>query len=556
MSTTTSALQIERLKFKPALPKVLRAGPSGVTAKAGRPTQSLSDQASVQGLFPRTYGLPLVSFVPGKNPAAAKKAVRVGVVLSGGQAPGGHNVLAGLLDGLKKANPKNKLFGFMGGPSGILENKFKELTPALVAGYRNTGGFDLIQSGRTKIETPEQFAAAKKNIADNQFDALVVVGGDDSNTNAALLAEYFKAEGLAAAVLGVPKTIDGDLKNDQIEASFGFDTATKIYAEVVGNIGRDILSARKYWHFVRLMGRSASHITLEVALQTHPNLALIGEEVLEKKQTLADVVDGIAQTVARRAADKKNYGFVLIPEGLIEFIPEMRSLISGLNDALAQNEGALAGLSAFEEKRDVVAKSLPAPLAGLLRSLPDGFQAQLMLDRDPHGNVTVSQIETEKLLVEMVKKRLAEMKKAGSYDGKFAAITHFFGYEGRCGAPSNFDATYCYALGYNAAVLALNGLTGYLSSVQNLTKPSAEWKAGGVPLTMMMNVERRKGKEKPVIQKALVRLDDAPFAAFAKARESWAAADDYVFPGPIQYFGPAAVTDAPTRTLRLESARR
>ncbi|MBL0350046.1 MAG: diphosphate--fructose-6-phosphate 1-phosphotransferase [Elusimicrobia bacterium] len=556
MPTTTSALQMERLKFKPALPMVLKGGPGAVTAKAGRPTQSLSDQASVQGLFPRTYGLPLVSFVSGKNPAVAKKAVRIGVVLSGGQAPGGHNVLAGLLDGLKKANPKNKLFGFLGGPSGILENKFKELTPALVAGFRNTGGFDLIQSGRTKIETPEQFAAAKKNVQDNKFDALVVVGGDDSNTNAALLAEYFKAEGLAASVLGVPKTIDGDLKNDQIEASFGFDTATKIYSEVVGNIGRDILSARKYWHFVRLMGRSASHITLEVALQTHPNLALIGEEVLDKKLTLAQVVDGIAQTVARRAGDKKNYGFVLIPEGLIEFIPEMRSLISGLNDALAQNEGALAGLSAFEEKRDVVAKSLPAPLSALLRSLPDGFQAQLMLDRDPHGNVTVSQIETEKLLVEMVKKRLAEMKKAGAYDGKFAAITHFFGYEGRCGAPSNFDATYCYALGYNAAVLALNGLTGYLSSVQGLTKPAAQWKAGGVPLTMMMNVERRKGKEKPVIQKALVRLDDAPFAAFAKARDAWAAADDYVFPGPIQYFGPASVTDVPTRTLRLESARR
>lgn len=544
-----SPLQKERLKFKPTLPAVFKAGPGAVRPQGGKAPPSVADGEALRAVFPKTHGLPVVSFGKGRNPAATKKTVRVGVVLSGGQAPGGHNVLAGLLDGLKKANAKNKLFGFLGGPSGILDNKVLELTPAVLAAYRNTGGFDLIQSGRTKIETPEQFAAAKKNVAANKLDALVVVGGDDSNTNAALLAEYFKTEGLAASVVGVPKTIDGDLKNERIETSFGFDTATKIYSELVGNIARDILSARKYWHFVRLMGRSASHITLEVALQTHPNIALIGEEVLARKQTLGEVVDGIAGVIAARAADKKNYGLVLIPEGLIEFIPEMRRLISELNDALPQAENA----ASFAEKRGIVRKMLSGETAALLTSLPETLQIQLMLDRDPHGNVTVSQIETEKLLVEMVKARLAEMKKAGAFAGKFSAITHFFGYEGRCGAPSNFDATYCYALGYNAAVLVLNGLSGYLSSVQNLTKPAAQWKAGGVPLTMMMNMERRHGKEKPVIQKALVTLGGKPFAALAEARSAWAKNDDYVFPGPIQYFGPSAVTDAPTQTLLLES---
>ncbi|MBK6879945.1 MAG: diphosphate--fructose-6-phosphate 1-phosphotransferase [Elusimicrobia bacterium] len=544
-----SPLQKERLKFKPTLPAVFKAGPGTVRPQGGKVPRSVTDGEALRAVFPKTFGLPVVSFGKGKNPGATKKAVRVGVVLSGGQAPGGHNVLAGLLDGLKKANAKNKLFGFLGGPSGILDNKVLELTPAVLAAYRNTGGFDLIQSGRTKIETPEQFAAAKKNIAANKLDALVVVGGDDSNTNAALLAEYFKTEGLPASVVGVPKTIDGDLKNERIETSFGFDTATKIYSELVGNIARDILSARKYWHFVRLMGRSASHITLEVALQTHPNIALIGEEVLARKQTLGEVVDGIAGVIMARAAEKKNYGLVLIPEGLIEFIPEMRRLISELNDALPQAENA----ASFAEKREIVRKMLSGETAALLTSLPEALQIQLMLDRDPHGNVTVSQIETEKLLVEMVKTRLSEMKKTGGDGGKFSAITHFFGYEGRCGAPSNFDATYCYALGFNAAVLALNGLTGYLSSIQNLTKPAGQWKAGGVPLTMMMNMERRKGKDKPVIQKALVVLNGRPFGALAAARAAWAKNDDYVFPGPIQYFGPAAVTDVPTQTLLLES---
>lgn len=553
MSTIKSELQIERSKFKPTLPTVLRAGPTGVLPRMGKSTQSVSDGTTLQAIFPKTYGLPLAGFLKGRNPAVGKKSIRLGVVLSGGQAPGGHNVLAGLFDALKKANPKNKLIGFLGGPSGILENKWVEITAPLVDKYRNTGGFDMIQSGRTKIETPEQFAAAKQTLETNKLDALVVVGGDDSNTNAALLAEYFKTQGLAVSVVGVPKTIDGDLKNDDIEASFGFDTATKIYAEMVGNICRDVLSARKYWHFVRLMGRSASHITLEVALKTRPNLTLVGEEVLAKKLTLAQVVDQIAAAVARRAEAKKNYGVVLIPEGLIEFIPEMKDLISALNDALAAQEARLASVSSFDEKRAIVAGALPAPLAELLNSLPQGIQAQLMLDRDPHGNVQVSQIETEKLLVEMVKTRLSALKTAGTYSGKFAAITHFFGYEGRCGAPSNFDATYCYALGYNATVLALNGLTGYLSSIKNLTKSAAQWVPGGVPLTSMMNVERRKGKEKPVIQKALVKLDGAPFRALEKLRDSLIGEDAYVYPGPIQYFGPSKITDMTTATLQLES---
>jgi pyrophosphate--fructose-6-phosphate 1-phosphotransferase len=425
----------------------------------------------------------------------------------------------------------------------------------MVDAYRNTGGFDMIQSGRTKIETPEQFAAAKDTLVKNRLDTLVVVGGDDSNTNAALLAEYLLAQGAPVNVIGVPKTIDGDLKNEQIEASFGFDTATKIYAELVGNIERDVLSARKYWHFVRLMGRSASHITLEVAFKTQPNLALIGEEVFAKKMTLAQVVDQIALAVARRAEAKKNYGVLLIPEGLIEFIPEFKDLISALNDVLAEKESELAALDTYKAKGELIAAALPPSLSAVFSSLPPVIAYQLMLDRDPHGNVQVSQIETEKMLAEMVKTRLGEMKAAGRYGGKFSTITHFFGYEGRCGAPSNFDANYCYALGFNAAALSLNGLTGYLSSVTGLTKPSAQWQAGGVPLTLMMNLERRKGKEKPVIQKALVRLDGAPFKAFAKARESWALEDAYVFPGPIQYFGPASVTDLTTKTLRHEARR-
>ncbi len=556
VSSSKSELQIERAKFNPVLPAILKNGPAAVSPKMGPATQSVADQETIRGLFPKSYGLPLVSFVKKANPAVKKKAVKIGVVLSGGPAPGGHNVIAGLFDALKKANPKNKLIGFLGGPSGILENKWIEITASLLAEYRNTGGFDIIQSGRTKIETPEQFAQTKKTMTDNGLAALIVVGGDDSNTNAALLGESFKADGLPTSVIGVPKTIDGDLKNDRIEASFGFDTATKIYSEMVGNICRDVNSARKYWHFIRLMGRSASHITLEVGFKTQPNIVLVGEEVLSMKMTLAQVVDAVAGVVARRAEQKKNFGVALIPEGLIEFIPEMKDLISGLNDVLAKNEARLAGLANFDEKKKMVLDELEAPLSKLMASLPSGIQSQLMLDRDPHGNVQVSQIDTEKLLIGMVKARLSERKKAGAFVGKFSALSHFFGYEGRCGAPSNFDANYCYALGANAAALALNGLTGLLSSVTNLTKPPLQWECGGVPLTMMMNVERRKGKEKPVIQKALVLLDGAPFLALQKSREAWAMNDEYLFPGPIQFFGPASVTDLPTKTLQFERGKK
>ncbi len=550
-----SELQIERAKFKPVLPSILKSNFSSIAPKLGKATQSISDRETVKKIFPNTYGLPVVTFVKGKSKSLVKKPVKIGVVLSGGQAPGGHNVIAGIFDGLKKANPKNRLFGFLGGPSGILENKTKEITAALIDKYRNTGGFDIIQSGRTKIETPEQFAQSKKTLLENGFDALIVVGGDDSNTNAGLLAEYFAKEGTGIKVIGVPKTIDGDLKNEQIETSFGFDTATKIYAELVGNICRDVNSAQKYWHFVRLMGRSASHITLEVGFKTQPNIVLIGEEVLAKKMTLSQVVDSIVDVIVKRAEMKKNFGVVLVPEGLIEFIPEIKELIAKLNDIMGENESELEKMTSVVDKKNFVYTKLPANLAALMKSLPDGIESQLLLDRDPHGNVAVSQIETEKLLIDMVSKKLKEMKKEGKYNGKFSSITHFFGYEGRCGAPSNFDANYCYALGYTASLLVLNGMTGYLSSVKNLTKAPSQWVAGGVPLTMMMNIERRKGKEKPVIQKALVELNGAPFKAFAKVRDTWAMTESYLFPGPIQYFGPSVVVDMTTKTLALEQKK-
>lgn len=551
-----SKLQQHRCKYQPVLPAILQKGPAAVKAKLGKATKSVADQATVKKMFPNTYGLPEITFVKGANSAVAKKAVRVGVVLSGGQAPGGHNVIAGLLDGLKKANSKNKLFGFLGGPSGIVDNKFIEITPALMKGYRNTGGFDLIQSGRTKIETDEQLCAAKDNLLANKMDALVVVGGDDSNTNACVIAEYLKQQGVDVTVIGVPKTIDGDLKNAQIETSFGFDTATKIYAEMVGNICRDVNSARKYWHFVRLMGRSASHIALEVAFKTQPNVVLIGEEVLAKKMTLAQVVDYLAGIIAKRAEMGKNFGVCLVPEGLIEFIPEMKELIAALNDMLSDHEAELAKMTTVAEKKEFIISKLPAKLATLMKSLPAGIASQLMLDRDPHGNVQVSLIETEKLLVEMLRVKLAEMKKAGKYNGKFSAITHFFGYEGRCGVPSTFDANYTYALGYNAAVLALNKCSGYLSSVRKLTKKAKDWECGGIPLTMMMNIERRKGKEKPVIRKALVELKGEPFKFLAKNRGEWALTESYIFPGPIQYFGPEDVTDMTTITLAFEQAKK
>ena len=550
-----SELQIERLKYKPELPLILRNKPTAIIPKMGKPTEAVSDGAIIKKMFPNTYGKPIVTFTKGKNKINLKKPIKVGVVLSGGQAPGGHNVIAGLFDGLKKANPKNKLFGFLGGPSGILEGKMKEITKSLVDEYRNTGGFDMIKSGRTKIETDEQFAQAKKTLKENGFDALVVVGGDDSNTNAALLADYFIGQAEKICVIGVPKTIDGDLKNEHIETSFGFDTATKIYAELVGNICRDVNSAQKYWHFVRLMGRSASHITLEVGLKTQPNIVLIGEEVKENNMTLAQVVDSIVNVIVKRSEMKKNFGVCLVPEGLIEFIPEMKQLISALNDVMGHNEDELNKMSSVVDKKNFVYTKLPENLANLMKSLPDSIESQLLIDRDPHGNVQVSQIETEKLLISMVDKKLRDLKKQGKYNGKFSAISHFFGYEGRCGAPSNFDTNYCYALGFNAALLSLNGLTGYISSVRKLVKKPSLWECGGIPITMMMNIERRKGKEKPVIQKALVDLKGNPYKTLLKNREQWALNENYIFPGPIQYFGPSHIVDMPTKTLELESKK-
>lgn len=551
-----SELHAERLKFKPVLPNVLKKGVASVKPVFGKATKSIADYDTVKSIFSHTYGMPVVSFQSGSNNAVAKKTVNIGVVLSGGQAPGGHNVIYGLFEGLKSANKKNKLFGFLGGPSGILDNKTMEINDKVINEYKNTGGFDMIQSGRTKIETPEQFAQAKATLLKNKMDALVFIGGDDSNTNAGLLAEYLKKENVPVNVIGVPKTIDGDLKNEHIEASFGFDTATKIYSELVGNICRDVNSARKYWHFIRLMGRSASHITLEVGFKTQPNMVLIGEEVLAKKMTLSDIINQITDVIVKRSEMKKNFGIILIPEGLIEFIPEMKELISALNDTLAEHEDHILTLKEIEEKRDFVLSKLPSKLSKLMESLPLDIACQLMLDRDPHGNVQVSLIETEKLLIEMVSEKLKELKKAGKFNGKFSSISHFFGYEGRCGMPSNFDANYTFALGYNAAALVLNGLSGYLSSVKNLTAKSQDWKCGGVPLTMMMNIERRKGKEKPVIQKALVKLEDRPFKEFAKQRDKWALNDCYMFPGPIQFFGPAGVTDITTKTLQYEQKKK
>ncbi|HRU38640.1 MAG TPA: diphosphate--fructose-6-phosphate 1-phosphotransferase [Candidatus Goldiibacteriota bacterium] len=549
-----SALQELRLKYRPQLPAILKAPVTSIKPVTGKPTSSISDAGILKEIFDHNFGKPIVTFSKGKNPKVNKKAIKVGVVLSGGQAAGGHNVIAGLFDGLKKVNPKNKLVGFLGGPSGIIEGKFMEITAKIMDEYRNTGGFDMIQSGRTKIETPEQFEKSKETMVKNGIDALVVVGGDDSNTNAALLAEYFAKENAPVQVIGVPKTIDGDLKNEMVETSFGFDTATKIYSELVGNICRDVNSARKYWHFIRLMGRSASHITLEVAFQTQPNIALIGEEVLEKKMTLGQIIDNIASVIAKRAAAKKNFGVVLVPEGLIEFIPEFKTLIKSLNDILAANESELSRTGSLREKKELVISKLEPQLASLMSSLPEGIAGQLILDRDPHGNVMVSQIETEKLLVEMLEKKLKAMKKDGEYEGKFAAITHFFGYEGRCGFPTNFDTNYCYALGYNAVLLIANGFSGYMSSVRNLTKKPSQWSAGGVPLTMMMNIERRKGHDKPVIQKALVELKGKPFKAWAAMRDKLAINDDYLFPGPIQYYGPSELVDAGTKTLMYERA--
>ena len=543
---TKSALQIARAAYQPKLPKALKGA---VKVKEGEPTQSVADQEAIKALFPNTYGMPLIQFVEGE--AVNLPAINVGVILSGGQAPGGHNVISGLFDGIKALNKDSKLFGFILGPGGLVDHNYMELTADIIDEYRNTGGFDIIGSGRTKLEKEEQFDKGLEIIKELGIKALVIIGGDDSNTNACVLAEYYAAKNCGVQVIGCPKTIDGDLKNEMIETSFGFDTACKTYAEVIGNIQRDCNSARKYWHFIKLMGRSASHIALECALQVQPNVCIISEEVEAKDMSLDDVVTYIAQIVADRAAQGNNFGTVLIPEGLVEFIPAMKRLIAELNDFLAANAEEFGQIKKSHQ-RDYIIRKLSPENSAIYASLPEGVARQLTLDRDPHGNVQVSLIETEKLLGEMVGRRLAEMKAEGKFVGKFATQFHFFGYEGRCADPSNFDADYCYSLGYTAALLVGEGKTGYMSSVRNTTKPASEWIAGGVPVTMMMNMERRHGEMKPVIQKALVRLDGAPFKYFAAHRDEWAMNTCYVYPGPIQYFGPTEVCDQPTKTLMLE----
>ena len=542
-----SALQKARAAYQPKLPIVLTGA---VRAVEGHATNSVADQEEIKKLFPNTYGLPELKFEKNPTPGASKP-INVGVILSGGQAPGGHNVICGLFDGLKKIHRDSRLYGFLMGPGGFVDHNYMELTAEYINDYRNTGGFDIIGSGRTKLETKEQFDKGLEILKELNISALVIIGGDDSNTNAAVLAEYYKSINAGVQVLGCPKTIDGDLKNEVIETSFGFDTATKVYSEVIGNIQRDCNSAKKYYHFIKLMGRSASHIALECALQCQPNVCIISEEVEAKDMTLDQVVDNIANIVAERAKAGNNFGTVLIPEGLIEFIPAVKRLIAELNDLLAKNAAEFAAVAEADQRAYII-NHLSAENAAVYESLPEGVARQLSLDRDPHGNVQVSLIETEKLLSEMVGKRLAKMHAEGKYDGKFAAQHHFFGYEGRCADPSNFDADYCYALGYNAACLIRSGVTGYMSSVRNLTKPAVQWVAGGIPITMMMNMERRNGKMKPVIQKALVNLEGAPFQKFASKRDEWAFNTCYIYPGPIQYFGPTEVCDQPTMTLKYE----
>jgi pyrophosphate--fructose-6-phosphate 1-phosphotransferase len=545
-----SALQKARYAYQPKLPASLSRDIEHIGIEFGSPTESAADRQDLRDLFKNTYGKPIAAFAPG-GLKDIKGRLNVGVILSGGQAPGGHNVIAGIFDGLKKGNPESKLYGFLGGPSGLIENKHIEITSSFIDAYRNTGGFDMIGSGRTKIESPEQFAASLQTAIDLELNAIVIIGGDDSNTNAALLAEYFLTQGSQTQIIGCPKTIDGDLKNEYIEASFGFDTACKTYGELIGNICRDANSAKKYWHFIKLMGRAASHIALECALQTQPNICLISEEVEAKGLSLKQVVDHICASVVRRAENGENFGVVLIPEGLVEFIPEMKTLIRELNDLIAASD-EFSKLGSFTEQFSWLEKQLSPGSYKLIRSLPPEIAREFLMDRDPHGNVQVSRIETEKLLIGMVEKELHGLKRQDLYKGKFSALGHFFGYEGRCAFPSNFDADYCYSLGFSAFVLIAAGLTGYLSSVRNLTAPAKEWIAGGVPLTMLMNMEQRHGSKKPVIRKALVELEGAPFKAFDAARDAWAVKTSFLFPGAIQYFGPPEVSDTTTKTLRLE----
>ncbi len=544
-----SALSIARASYVPKKPAVLE---KNVAIEEGAATTAVADEEEIKKLFPHTYGRPIIKFVESKE-SESLPAKNVGVILSGGQAPGGHNVIAGIFDGIKSINKESKLYGFILGPAGLINHQYKELTSDIIDEYRNTGGFDIIGSGRTKLETKEDFNKGLEILKELDIKALVIIGGDDSNTNASVLAEYYKSIDAGVQVIGCPKTIDGDLKNELIETSFGFDTACKVYSEVIGNIQRDCNSARKYWHFIKLMGRSASHIALECALQTQPNICIISEEIAAKEQSLDDIVTDIAKIVAKRAEDGRDFGTVLIPEGLIEFIPAMKGLIAELNDFLAENQVEFDAIRR-SMKREYIIHKLSEENSKIYESLPSTVALQLTHDRDPHGNVQVSLIETEKLLSEMVAKKLKEWNKEGKYNGNFSTITHFFGYEGRCAAPSNFDANYCYSLGYTASLLIAAGKTGYMASIRNTTSPATEWVAGGVPITMMLNMERRHGEMKPVIQKALVDLEGAPFKEFAKNRDTWARETSYVYPGPIQYFGPDSVKEQPTMTLKYEQA--
>lgn len=547
-----SPLQKARYEYSPKLPGMLRNGIAEICVKEGNETQSVADQDKIKALFPNTYGKKEITFEKGANTSAAKKQV-VGVILSGGQAPGGHNVITGLYDALKATDKNNELLGFKGGPDGLLNNDYVTFDDAFIDAYRNTGGFDIIGSGRTKLETKEQFALVAENAKKSGLTAIVIIGGDDSNTNAATLAEYMAANNTGIQVIGCPKTIDGDLKNEDIEASFGFDTATKTYSELIGNIERDANSAKKYWHFIKVMGRSASHVALECALETQPNICLIGEEVAAKKMSLAEITNYIADSVEKRGNNGENFGVAIIPEGIVEFVPEFSKLIAEINELLAGEATAkFNGLPDWNAKYEFIKAGLTEESFKVFDILPQGIQQQLFLERDPHGNVQVSLIESEKLFSEMVKTELAKRKAAGTYKGKFGAQHHFFGYEGRCAFPSNFDADYCYSLGYNAFMLIQYGYTGYLSKVSNISKPADEWVAGGMPITKMMNMERRNGEDKPVIRKALVELDGKPFKYFEANREKWAVETCFTYPGAIQYYGPAEVCDLTTRTLALE----
>ena len=548
-----SPLQTARYSYEPKLPMILRSAMNEIIAVEGQATTSAADQDKIKALFPNTFGQKEISFQKGENNAEVKKNV-VGVILSGGQAPGGHNVVSGLYDALKKANPENQLIGFLGGPSGLTDDKYLTFTDEYINEFRNTGGFDIIGSGRTKLETKEQFQKAAEVCKKHNINAIVIIGGDDSNTNAAVLAEYFKANNCGVQVIGCPKTIDGDLKNDDIEISFGFDTATKTFAELIGNIERDANSAKKYWHFIKLMGRSASHIALECALETQPNVCLISEEIEKNAMSLSQIADYVASSVVKRAEKGMNFGVVLIPEGLVEFVPEVKSLIAEINDILAAKGDEFNAIESIKDKIVFMNKNLSAESLSVYSILPEGIQEQMIADRDPHGNVQVSKIESEKLVSSLVEARLKELKKEGKYDGKFNALHHFFGYEGICAFPSNFDSDYCYSLGYNAFMLIQAGCTGYLSSIRNLSKPASEWKAGGMPITKMMNIERRHGEDKPVIKKALVELDGKPFKYFAENRDVWAVDTCYTFPGAIQYYGPESVCDLTTVTLKLEQS--